>query len=139
MVVHDVLNHGDAVAVTLPNEMPVFVAAAGAGFNAEVVGIAIAPTEGAAKFRQRQQFDGVHAELAKVPDELQSIAQITRAGLAKPQRANVQLVDDKIFQAGGHWQAGREFRGPELLRRNKVRSCSGRGGREISAESRRHR
>ena len=54
-------------------------------------------------------------------EERNRVAQIARAGFAEPQRADVQLVDDEIFEAGGNRQARREFRSPEFLRRDQIR------------------
>jgi hypothetical protein len=53
VVVDDVLDQGDAALVTGPDEMLVLVAAAGAGLDREVVGVAIAPAEGAGELGQR--------------------------------------------------------------------------------------
>ena len=111
--------------------MAVLVATAGAGFDAEVMGVAIAPAERAAEFRERQQFDRIYAELAQVIDKPHCVGQIACAGLAESQRADVQLVDDEIFQAGGNRQPRREFRRPELLRRDEIGISSRRVRREF--------
>ena len=64
VIVDHVLNDRDAMPMAFAHKVPVLVATAGARFDAEVMGVAIAPAERAAEFRERQQFDRIHAELA---------------------------------------------------------------------------
>ena len=69
VIVDHVLNDRDAMPMAFAHEVPVLVATAGARFDAEVMGVAIAPAERAAEFRERQQFDRIYAELAQVIDK----------------------------------------------------------------------
>jgi len=81
----------------------------------KVVSVAVAPAEVARELRHWQELDGVDAEIGQVLDQLHGVAE--RAGLRprEAERADVQLIDDEVLDAGGHGQPRRELAQPEVF------------------------
>jgi hypothetical protein len=95
VVVDDILNDGDSVAVAFTYEVLVLVAAAGAGFDDKVVGVAIPPGEGSAEFGHRQQLDGVDTEGDQMRDEVHGVLQVPREVQAIPIMRGVSYDEDR--------------------------------------------
>ncbi len=125
VVIADVLDHRDAVAVALADEMLILVAVAGARLDAEVVRVAIPPAVGAGELGHGEQFDGIDAEVAQVRQQIQGVLQVAGALFAGPERVDVQLVDDQVLDPAGDRRARRELACPELGLGNPVAAGAG--------------
>src|SRR5262245_31014199 len=115
MVVDDVLNDGNAAPMAFAYEVAVLVTPSRARLNTKMVRVAIAPADGAREFGHRQQLDGVHAEIDKVIEKGDGVAQIAGRRFAESERSDMQLVDEKIGDARRNRHTGSELRRPEFL------------------------
>ena len=116
MVVADVQNHGDTLTMARLHEVLEAVGAAGSLVHCKEVRGAVAPVRFLVELGDGQQFDRIDAGANEVVHKLDGVVERSRICMTETQCADVQLVNDEVFDTGRKGMRRVELVGPELCR-----------------------